>query len=386
MTEVIKIQSPSDGNGKDPNDTRDDPGYREKLEEGLDKKLGIYIASSKAGKTIPQREWIWNSWASAGVVTGLSGAPGAAKSLFAQQLCTHAAVGVQFLGDKMLKAPAMHISCEDDEDELDRRQATICEAMGIPLPEDLHLASWVGEEALLVVLQDGRFVRTNRFKLLDEYMGDYGIRMATLDLIPDFWNGNEIIRTQVNAFVKSHLAYLAQRHKAALFPLFHPSQAGISNGTGQSGSTAWEGSFRGRIYIERKDEKDPTNNDRIVKRAKANYAALDEKEITWREGYLLEKGVDKVEEQASRNVGTFMEILQHCESRDIEVSPSPQSSNYYGKRFLEIWELMDGRRSKITQRAMEKAFTKVRYDGAVEVTERRSNKRPRIKYVGYNSR
>lgn len=35
MTDVIKLRSPSDGNGKDPNDTRNDPNYRDKLVEGI---------------------------------------------------------------------------------------------------------------------------------------------------------------------------------------------------------------------------------------------------------------------------------------------------------------------------------------------------------------
>lgn len=402
MTEVIKMQSPAVGHGKDPNDTRDDPKYRRYLETEVVGKeraeanihnndrgqqevvdLHAYRASAKLGKTIPAREWIWDKWASAGVVTGLSGAPGAGKSLFAQQMCTHAAAGIKLVGDAVANVPALHITCEDDEDELDRRQISICEAMQIPLPDDLHLMPWVGEETLLVRQESSIFTRTERFKTLDEYIGDHGIKMVTLDLIPDFWNGNEIIRTQVNAFVKSHLAYLAQRHHAAIVPLFHPSQSGVKDGTGQSGSTAWEGSFRGRIYLKRKDPEDHANPDRIISRVKANYAALDEKELMWREGYLWERGTDKQEERLAKDVGIFNEILVHCEKLEIAVSAAANSKHYYGKLFPDVWKSMDARRAPITKRAMERAYVKALVDGAICEVKRTNSTGKRIKFVGY---
>jgi len=345
--------------------------------------LNAYRASDKSGLIIPPREWIWKHWASAGVVTGLSGPPGVAKSLLAQQIGTHAAMGLQLLGSLMMQVPALHVTCEDDEDELDRRQIQICDAMGIPLPNDLHLMSWVGEETLLVFQENGRFSRTPRFTALDEYIGEHGIKLLTLDLIPDFWNGNEINRTHVNAFVKSHLAYLARRHKAAVIPLFHPSKAGLADGTGTSGSTAWEGSFRGRIYLSRLKDDDLKSPDRTISRPKANYSTLDEREMTWRDGYLWEKGTDKEEDREQKNVQIFLEVLQCCEKRGMEVSPSNNSPNYFGKTFPQVWKGMDGRHSAITKRAMETAYLKCQMDGAVEILQATKTHGKRIKFVGY---
>ncbi len=345
--------------------------------------LGAYRASDKSGQAIPPREWIWKHWASAGVVTGLSGPPGVAKSLLAQQIGTHASIGLQLLGSPMIKVPALHVTCEDDEDELDRRQIKICDAIGTELPSDLHLMSWVGEETLLVFQENGLFSRTARFNALDEYIGHHGIKLITLDLIPDFWNGNEINRTHVNAFVKSHLAYLARRHKAAVIPLFHPSKAGMADGTGTSGSTAWEGSFRGRIYLSRPKDDDLKSPDRIISRPKANYSTLDEKELTWRDGYLWEKSTDKEEDRLQKNVQIFLEILQYCESKNIEVSPSTNTQKYYGRAFPDIWKMMDGRHNKITKNAMEKAYLKAKVDGVIEETKRTGKSRPRLKFIGY---
>jgi len=345
--------------------------------------LGAYRASDKSGITIPPREWIWQHWASAGVVTGLSGPPGVSKSLLAQQIATHAAIGLKLLDSPMMKVPALHVTCEDDEDELDRRQIQICDAIGTQLPSDLHLMSWVGEETLLVFQENGRFSRTARFNTLDEYIGDNSIKLLTLDLIPDFWNGNEINRTHVNAFVKSHLAYLARRHKAAVIPLFHPSKAGLADGTGTSGSTAWEGSFRGRIYLSRPKDDDLKSPDRIISRPKANYSTLDEKELTWRDGYLWEKGTDKEEDRQQKNVRIFIEIGQFCMKQDIDISPTNSSPNYYGRLFPEVWQNMDGRHRKITKQAMERAFVKCQMDRVVEILPQTKKHGKRINIIGY---
>ena len=123
MTEVVKMTAPHLDGAKDPNDARNDPRFRRYLEtevkgnptvkpssfdpvqvpvesyqdptnkESKLPDLGGYRASDRKGKVIKPREWVWDKWASAGVVTGLSGAPVAAKSLFAQQICTHSATG-----------------------------------------------------------------------------------------------------------------------------------------------------------------------------------------------------------------------------------------------------------------------------------------------------
>jgi len=39
-------------------------------------------------------------------------------------------------------------------------------------------------------------------------MGDLKLQLVFLDVIPDFWEGNEIIRQEVNRFVKGFLVSL----------------------------------------------------------------------------------------------------------------------------------------------------------------------------------
>src|ERR1019366_1480850 len=59
--------------------------------------------------------------------------------------------------------------------------------------------------------------------------------------------------------------------------LSHPSQAGLSSGSGMSGNTAWNNSVRSRLYFERRVNKfDGSEDDadiRVLTTKKANRAA-----------------------------------------------------------------------------------------------------------------
>lgn len=340
------------------------------------------IASSLKEKPVYPREWLVENWVSLGVVTGLGGPPGAAKSTFAQQLCTHVAAGQPLLGEKVMQVPALYLTVEDDADELHRRQLSFCKAMHLDISEfnELHLMSWVGDESLLVYQENGIFHRTKRFNELSEYIGDYAIQCVVLDLIPDFWNGNEIVRQHVNGFVKGHLAYLASAHNAAVIPIYHPSRSGMADGSGTSGSTAWEGSFRGRIYISRPEKSEPECNDRIISRMKSNYSALGETEVTWDQGYLWPKGATETKEDEYRKyrVSAFTECLQWCNEHNMEVSPSANSNHYYGKSFPGIWKNLDKRHKPLTRQAFEKAYFDCRFDEVIKETENTKTKRQRI--------
>ena len=336
------------------------------------------------GKPVPGREWTWNHWLPKATVAGLGGPPGAAKSLLAQQICTFKALGRSFLNADMSIGAALYITCEDDFDELQRRQSHINAALNIDMDDipDLHLDSWIGQDARLITTEKG-LSRTPLFYALDTLMGDLKAEMVFLDLLADMWDGQESDRQQVNQYVKANLAYLAQRHNATLCGLYHPSLTGISTGTGNSGSTAWEGSFRSRLYLA----KDEDTDTRTLSRMKANYAATgDENRLVWTDGYLLpESSMQKseLEKREETYVAAFLECLQVCEAKKIPVSPTNSAANYYGKKFPDMWKMLDGRRMKITRRQFEMAYQKAEFDGAVEVIPATKNAGKRLRFVGY---
>lgn len=341
------------------------------------------------GVPIPPREWVWKSWLPRGTVTGLSGPPGAAKSTLAQQLCTHLALGRPFLDADIPLGTAFYGTCEDDLPELQRRQVRINTALGIEMNDipDLYLDSWVGEDTQLVSVFSGIFTRTPRFLALDEMIGDLKADLVVLDLLPDMWNGNESDRQAVNGFVKSHLAYLARRHNSALLGLYHPSLSGMASGTGTSGSTAWEGSFRSRLYLDRPDTESDT---RTLKRMKANYAGLGEQQLVWVDGYLQpESALSKTPQEENQEYWktAFLTCLQHCNAKGIEVSPSPNSGHYYGNHFPDLWTNLDRRRRKVTRKQFEIVYTiLVVVDEAVTIDkDPRQRRGDRLAFVGYST-
>lgn len=255
---------------------------------------------SWAGRSPPEREWTWANWMPRGVVTGLSGPPGAAKSTLAQQIAAHQAIGRDFLGDKIQQQTAVYITCEDDEEELWRRQDKINAGLGISHSdlENLHLINMVGQNcAIVTVNPQGVLERTKRFRQLLEFLLDIKADAVYIDLLTDFWNGNEIIRQQVNGFVKHHLAHIAQAVNCSVTGIFHPSQSGLANDTGESGSTAWSGSFRSRLYLSPVSSFGRT---RKLRRMKANYAPIRECFLEYDDGLLVETIVTADEDAARR--------------------------------------------------------------------------------------
>src|SRR6202041_1010035 len=74
------------------------------------------------GRNPPSRRWTVNSWIPYRVVTGFYGDGGVGKSLLAQQLQTGTALGSSWLGLPVEDIASLGVYCEDDDEELWRRQ------------------------------------------------------------------------------------------------------------------------------------------------------------------------------------------------------------------------------------------------------------------------
>src|SRR3546814_20709212 len=84
-------------------------------------------------KDVPSREWAWADYIPHRQATYLTGPGSAGKSLLSQQLCTCIALGLPFMRKDTRQAVAIYVTCEDDADELPRRQQAICDALVVPL-------------------------------------------------------------------------------------------------------------------------------------------------------------------------------------------------------------------------------------------------------------
>lgn len=246
--------------------------------------LNIISPAAWEGRAIPDREWIWDGWIPVGTVTALYGDGGTGKSLLALQLMTACATGLPFLGQDVKEVKALGVFCEDDEDELHRRQAAINGALNIPFADlgNLRLVSRVGNENLLMTFAaDGHGVPMPFFSQILNAARDFGARLIVIDTAADTFAGNENIRPQVRQFI-ALLTRLAQEIGGAVILLAHPSQSGKASGGGESGSTAWNNSVRSRLYFKRPGQPDGKEaagaeaidpDMRLLSRLKANYAA-----------------------------------------------------------------------------------------------------------------
>jgi hypothetical protein len=118
------------------------------------------------------------------------------------------------------------------------------------------------------------------------------IGLLVLDTIADLFGGNEIIRAQVNYFIKATCGAFIKQAKDAGFVLTvillsHPSQAGRNSGSGESGSTAWNNAVRARLYLTRPEDGLPEQ--RVLTRKKSNYSASGDDvkiDLLWADGVL----------------------------------------------------------------------------------------------------
>ena len=233
----------------------------------------------------PERQWALEEWLPLCQATYFTGPGSAGKSLLAQQMATHSALGLPFMGVPMRHANAIYLTCEDDLSELHRRQEAICAALGVTMADlagKLHLVSLAGHMGTeLARFQNSKtndygetepVIRpTDRFRAIEATAIAYDVGFIALDNVAHLFTGNENIRNEVAAFM-ALMNRLAQRTSGSVLLIGHPNKAGDSF----SGSTAWENQVRSRIYLEtpRHDDETPVDPEaRVLSRQKSNYAA-----------------------------------------------------------------------------------------------------------------
>lgn len=204
-------------------------------------------------------------------LTLATGAGGANKSTFGQQLATCVAAGLPMLGVDVMQGNALYITAEDDEDRLHWMQAHICKAVGASLSilaGKLHLASLRGRLGNEIATFDGegKLRPSPAFHILRATIERTGARLVVLDNAAHLFAGNENDRQQVTAFV--NLLYsLCQDLGATVVLVAHSNKAGDS----YSGSTAWLNAVRSQIVLGRPDDThDP--DERVLTLGKANYS------------------------------------------------------------------------------------------------------------------
>ena len=234
-------------------------------------------------QAVPPRRWLIDGILARGSITLLTSDGGTGKSLLLQQLQTAIALGGDWLGLDLPDDPvgSFGLYCEEDEDELHRRQADINRAYDIDmrmLGGLVHYASRVGDDNILATFGYHDQIEPSAFyDQMSHKIRETDAQLIIVDTAADTFGGNENYRAQVRGYINL-LRRWAMEADGGVILTAHPSNFGISQGTGISGSTAWNNSVRARVYFTRPKEDEDENgnrkeesNERILKVMKNNY-------------------------------------------------------------------------------------------------------------------
>lgn len=261
----------------------------------------VFSLGELEGRKIPERDWLIPSVLIRRSISLFAGDGGVGKSLASMQLQVAAALGKDWLGIQVAQPiSSFGYYCEDDKDELDRRFRDICSYYGCTFADVGHrvrYTSRVGmEENELVTFRGkqefGKPERTATYKQLEEEIKENDIQLVILDTASDVFAGNENIRYQVKAFVTT-IRRLAIINNGGVILNSHPSKSSMADGSGFSGSTAWNGAVRNRLYLATPkkpmtDEDDGPTDERVLKVMKSNYGPFGEKiKCRWEKGVFV---------------------------------------------------------------------------------------------------
>jgi RecA-family ATPase len=228
-------------NDDDPEVQAERAKYREARGNGIDPAPLILIDPADLhGVPVPRRQWLVPDWIPMARATSLYGSGGEGKTLLAQMLATCCAIGALWLGLGVRRCNSVLQFCEDDLDEMHRRQEDINDHYGCTFA-DLGAMRWLprlGEDNVLMTFDSGRAHRTPLFEQLLATAKEHEAGLVITDTLADIFSGNESDRGQARLFAQSALGYIARETGAASLTLAHPSLSGIVNASTGSGSTA----------------------------------------------------------------------------------------------------------------------------------------------------
>lgn len=286
---------------------------------GQSDKLGIdsFSAATLAGVPVPPREWVALDLIPSGKVTLLMGDGGTGKSTLALQLAVAVATGGPWLGQRVSDGSVLYLSAEDDRYELQRRLADICFSNGMTfdLLKNLHLVDLSEADAVMAKTNGNDIEKTKLFLDMDTTVSRLRPKLVIIDSLADFFGGDEIKRRHAVAFLGMFRSLCAAYDLTVLI-LGHPSVAGMSSGSGTSGSSAWNNSVRSRLSFDREKASGGGNSDfRVLRSKKANYGpAGTEIRMRWQGGTFVEietKHADRMSQVFAEDAADqkFLELI-----------------------------------------------------------------------------
>jgi hypothetical protein len=336
--------------------------------------------SSLEGRDPPPRKWTLRHWVPYGNTTLLSGGGGVGKTLLAEHIATAKVLGRPYI-EPMSAGTVLFWAGEDDESELWRRQQPICDYFGASLSDlagKLYLHSYAGADITLMAPVYGQLQPTPMLEDLRRQVADYKPELVILDNIARLFGGNENDRHSVTVFCALVQAACAP---AAVLLLGHPAKAAQSE---FSGSTAWEGAVRARLFMgyrppDDKDEGEIDPRVRYLARRKANYGELGLRRFALHDGLLIPETIDpNAPPAAVEALDVVRKVVGQLKDRGLYGATAKQSSNYLPKLAEQ-----NGLLGNVRKRDFEAATVAALNSGLLVVREvgKYANRLPRMGLV-----
>lgn len=286
-----------------------------------------------------------------GEVTLLAGHGAAGKSFVALGMGLHVAAGLPFGRLAVERGSVLFFSAEDSAKELRRRVQRLVAVLGIDwadIRDRLHLLDMSETDPVLQHDgRDGRHRLAPTMRKLRALVAELQPDLIVIDNASDTFDGNEIERAAVRAFVRN-LRHLARPNRAVLL-LAHVDKAsaraqGQAKGDGRgkavgesySGSTAWHNSCRSRLSLVRDEAT------LVLGHEKSNFGALAEPTLLeFRNGAPIVIGAEVAPEVSAQwaqerdaarqrdeaDKGTIAELIRRIQARDDRVTASRQGQH-----------------------------------------------------------
>lgn len=307
--------------------------------------------------TPPTREWLIDEWLGVRHPTLFVGPGGVGKSLLAQQTGAALSVCAPFFGPAPPRALRVLMwMCEDDHDELWRRQVAISHWLKHPIQDftNLIIIPRFGLDNTLLSTEFGRPIWTPLLAELREQCSDLKADVCFIDNIGQVFGANENVRHDVTVFINGVSGACGQTT-----PVFlgHPSRGA---GSEFSGSSAWENAVRMRWWFSDRlpdDKSDPEEERdesiRFLSKRKTNYSTKDFRQFNWNDGVFETSTVPSSEDDALRSTMARRVVVHSIEklsAMDVFGSDSP-SANYLPSLIVKFG-LSDGLPPAVLARAM----------------------------------
>jgi hypothetical protein len=279
----------------------------------------------------------WDGYLPIGEVSLYGAHGGTGKSTVALMLAVCTALGRPLFGVDTVQSKVLFVSLEDSAGIVRHRLASICRAWLIdPALLRDRLAVVDGTEHPELFTVEGRAAGdvTSAFAEMRDLVQAEGFGLVLIDNASDAFSGDEIVRRQVRAFIRS-LKLMAHSANCAVVLLAHINAVSArarksESGQDFSGSTAWHNSVRSRLFMSRGDDGLLT-----LEHQKSNFGKLREPlTLAWADGgfpqVVGEGGFNSPHQQGRADdskAAALLRLVAEFESRGQFCSPSVNARN-----------------------------------------------------------